>query len=284
MFSLYIKTFIVLYSICVCTLGYSVEEKFHTFNISYSVNNTNQRVISVGLILVDIIKHRNLLPNDIIYNEILSYSKQKPFGDEHGRSTNVHETVHGINNELRNFYKTKLKKQINAFYAGAGKSIVIKDPSLTLRDIIPYIPSVLRGYRYNLYFVKQIGDWNDVPTYPMDEWSAYIAGAECAVDDFDRKIPIEKSDYVSGSLEFSIYCTSLALAVKNKDPEYWKNHEQFKNAMQYFLIKSERIFFKGKKQFPLLEQDRLLEDLRNHPDAKELRDFLLSEFQGIFVD
>lgn len=259
------------------------ESNFHVFNVTYTVNKGGDRSISVGLILVDIPVYRELMPTEIIYNEILSHSKQKPFGDAHGRSTNAHETVHGINSEIR-IECGKSKKNINAFYAGAGKGIVLENPTLTMRDIVPYIPQVLRGYRFDLYFVKQLGSWNDTPTYPMDEWSAYIAGAECAVDDAERNLPVEKSDSVSGSLEFSIYCTALALAVKNKDPEYWKNNEQFKNAIQYYLIKSERIFFKGKEKYPAKEQDALLDRLRNHDDAKELRDILLTEFQGVFVD
>lgn len=256
----------------------------HVFNASYVVYSLNTRIISVGLSLIDIKQYHNTPINNDIYSEVLSYSKQKPFGDEHGRTTNVHETVHGINNELRNYYKQNLKQNVNVFYAGGGKAILVHNPKLTIRDIIPYIPAILKGYRYNLYFVKQLGDWNDVPTYHMDEWSAYIAGAECGVSDAGLRLNTERSDCVSGALEFSIYCTALALAVKNKDPEYWSNNEQFKNAIQYFLIKSERVFFEGKDLFPSKEQDKLLEHLRNHPDAQELRDFLFEEFQGIFVD
>lgn len=283
MFSLYIKFVIILFLLFFTRLS-NAEEKFHTFNISYSVNQASDRVISVGLVLVDIQKYRELLPHTIIYNEILSHSKQKPFGDEHGRTTNAHETVHGINSELRNHFKIKLNKNVNGFYAGAGKGIIIQNPAIQLRDVIPYIPSILRGYRYNLYFVKQLGDWNEVPTYPIDEWSAYIAGAECAVDDKKQKLNHEKSDCVSGVLEFSIYCTALALAVKNNDPNYWNNNQQFKNSIQYFLIKSEKIFFEGQETFPFKEQDQLLDYLRNHSDTQELRTFLLTEFQGIFVD
>lgn len=261
-------------------------EFFHKFHKTYDIKSTytNNRTISVGLVLINITKYREILPSDLVYNQVLSYSKQEPFGDEHGRSTGVHETVHGINNELRNYYKTSLKKNVNAFYAGEGMGVIVENPSITMKHIIPYIPKVLMGYRYNMYFVKQINDWNSVPTYPIDEWSAYIAGAECAVNDTVNSIVTEKSDCVSGSLEFSIYCTALALAVKNNDPDYWKSNKQFKNTLQYFLIKSEKIFFEGQDIFPSEKQDRLLDNLRHHEDAKELRDFLVSEFQGVFID
>lgn len=257
-----------------------------TFSRSYKVNYTTKpRVISVGLRLFDLKKHRNLTPDDVIYNEVLSYSEEEPFGDEHGRSTNVHETVHGINSFIRNHYKIAYKKNLNGFYAGAGKGVLIENPPLKIRDIVPFIPEVVRGYRFNLYFVKQLGDWDDTPTYPIDEWSAYIAGAECAVDDAIRDIKLkEKSDSVSGSLEFSIYCAALALTVKNKCPEYWENNEQFKNVIKYYLIKSEKVFFEGQGLFPSKKQDTLLLNLREHQDAKDLRQLLMSEFDGIFVD
>lgn len=278
-FTFIILSLIIFQSTCVGT------EFFHRFHKRYTIkNNTNSsRTISIGLVLVDIPQYRNV-KNDTFYDETLSYSKNDPFGDEHGRSTNVHETVHSINNQLRNQYKIELKKNINGFYAGNGRGIIIENPNLTIRDIIPYIPDAIRGYRYELYFVKQLGDWNDVPTYPIDEWVSYIAGAECAVDDIEHNIIIPKSDYVSGSLEFSIYCTALAIAVSKKDPEYWKNNEQFKNAIQYFLIKAEKVFNEGQDKFPSDKQDKLLFNLRNEESTKELRDFLLQEFQGIFVD
>jgi hypothetical protein len=101
-------------------------EFFHKFHKRYSIkNNTNDsRTVSVGLVLVSIPQYRNIKHNTF-YNETLSYSKDNPFGDEHGRSTNVHETVHGINNQLRNEYKVQLKKDVNGFYAGNGRGIII---------------------------------------------------------------------------------------------------------------------------------------------------------------
>jgi hypothetical protein len=264
-----------------------VADDYHfVFNKVYNVRySAKSRVISVGLRLFDLKKHRDLMPKDTVYNEVLSYSEEVPFGDEDGRSTNVHETVHGINAAIRNKYKIMLKKNLNGFYAGSGKGILVENPPLKIRDIIPFIPEVVRGYRYNLYFVKQLGDWNDTPTYPMDEWSAYIAGAECAVDDAIRDIRLkEKSDSVSGALEFSIYCSALALAVKTKCKDYWDNNEQFKNVIKYYLIKSEKAFFEGQELFPSPKQDLLLFHLREHKDAAELRNFLLLEFDGIFVD
>lgn len=276
---------IMILSLLVCNTLYAFDT-YHFITTSYStkINLVNKdRVVSVGLNLVDLKQHKKVT-NDHVYDVTLSYSENPPFGDQHGRSTNVHETVHDINNTLKNNYKKICKKDVNAFYAGEGKGIIVVNPKLTMRDIVRYIPQELRGYRYKLYFVDQLGDWNDVPTYPIDEWSCYIAGAECAVDDREHGINIAKSDYVSGSLEFSIYCTALAMSVKQNDPDYWKTYPQFKHMIKYFLIKSEKIFFEGEASFPFEEQEKLLLKLRTHEDAKEMREFLMLEFDGIFVD
>jgi hypothetical protein len=239
------------------------------------------RIVPIGLKLIKLKKYKNFSETSI-YNEVMNYSESPPFGDEHGRSTNVHETVHGINSYIRNkFYKDK----INGFYAGSGYGILVKNPKLRLRQIKDYVPLSLRGYRFNLYFEKQLGDWDDTPTYHIDEWSAYIAGAECAVDDANRDISFkERSDSVSGALEFSIYCTALAMATKDLDKTYWDSEEQLKQTINYFLIKAEKVFFEGQKLFPSKAQDLLLYNLRNSTDAKPIRDFLITEFGGIFVD
>lgn len=277
---------LILLLFCVNTDIYATEF-FRNFYQTYKIKNTklqqNERTIAVGLVLIKIPKYK-IIDSNMIYDQIMSYSKNTPFGDKHGRSTNAHETVHDINNVLRNQYKKELKKNVNAFYAGDGYAIIVENPKLTMRDIIPYIPDVVRGYRFELYFTEQLGHWNDVPTYPIDEWSAYIAGAECAVDDNQHNINVSKSDYVSGALEFSIYCTALAMAVKNNDTEYWKNNDHFKNTIQYFLIKAEKVFSEGYDKFPSDKQDKLLNNLRYHKDSKQIRDFLLTEFQGVFVD
>jgi hypothetical protein len=241
------------------------------------------RTIPVGLKLLKLERFRNL-PETSVFNEVMNYSKDDPFGDKHGRSTNVHETIHGINSYLRNIH-IQYNKKNNGFYAGNGYGIILQNPNLRLRQVKNYIPEVLRGYRFQLYFEKQLGDWDDTPTYPIDEWVAYIGGAESSVDDFNNDIKeTERSDSVSGSLEFSIYCTALAMAVKDLDKEYWEKQPQFQEAILYFLIKAEKVFFEGKDKFPSQKQEILLDNLRSSPDAEDLRNFLKKEFQGIFID
>jgi hypothetical protein len=232
-------------------------------------------------IVLDIfeLEDKKHLEKNSIYNQVITCFA-KPFGNKHGRSTNAHETVHGINNAISN-----TRKGYRAFYSGCCRCVWLKEPNhLKMEDIIPYIPNTLRGYRYTLYFVKQLKSWNNVCLYPVDEWSAYISGAECAVDDHMNNMLTQKNyDSVSGALEFSIYCTALAKAIKEKQPDYWQNYPQFRNTIQFFLIRSEKVFFEGRTIFPSSGQDSLLNNLQNNKDAKLIRDFLIEEFDGVFI-
>ena len=83
----------------------------------------------------------------------------------------------------------------------------------------------------------------------------------------------EVEDSVSGCLEFSIYCTALAKAVKQKDSEYWKTYPEFKNSIKFLLVKSEKVFFEGRNIFPSERQEKLLTNLQNHPRPNQLEIF-----------
>lgn len=228
---------------------------------------------------VFLLEEKNKLEHDSVYDRVMSCFA-KPFGNKHGRTTNVHETVHGINNALSNS-----KRGYRGFYCGMSRGLWLKEPDVTMIDIVPNIPDILKEYRYTLYFVSQLKYWQDVALYPVDEWSAYICGAECAVDDYTSNMLNDKnkSDSVSGALEFSVYCTALAKTVKEKDREYWENYPKFKNTIKFFLVRSEKVFFEGRFIFPSERQENLLNNLQNHPKAKPIRDFLIEEFNGVFI-
>tara|TARA_B100002019_G_scaffold293521_1_gene321897 strand:+ start:8585 stop:9493 length:909 start_codon:yes stop_codon:yes gene_type:complete len=256
-----------------------------------TLESMNARSVPIELEAFELEDKRNLDKN-CIFNNVMSYTT-KPFSGKWGRPTDVHETVHGINNALSN-----IKSGYRAFYVGEGKAIWIQEPNVTMDDIVPLIPEELRGYRFPLYFLEQKKHWNDVALYPLEEWCAYIAGAECAVDDYSRynidptkykSHPYDsataiRTDEVSGSLEFAIYCTALAMAVSRKDKEYWKNHTQFKRAMKFFLVKAEKIFFEGKDIFKSEKQDKLLNALQNSSEGVNIRNFLRTSFDGVFLE
>jgi hypothetical protein len=250
-------------------------------NETYQVKTLSEMASRSSPLNIDIfeLEDKKRLKKTSVYNYVLT-SFSKPFGNEHGRSTNVHETVHGINNALSNS-----RKGYRSFYCGTGRSVWLKEPNIKMTDITPNIPDVLKEYRYTLYFVSQLKYWEDVGLYPLDEWSAYISGAECAVDDYTQNMLSDKfkSDSVSGALEFSVYCTALAKTVKEKDTKYWNDYPEFKNTIYFFLVRAEKVFFEGRYIFPSERQELLLNILQNNSKAKPIRDFLIEEFDGIFI-
>lgn len=262
------KVYVLILSL-ISTSLYSQEYDFY--------KPKGHRYTSVELDIFKLEDKQNLEKNSV-YNNTISYFS-KPFGNSHGRSTNVHETIHGINNQLSN-----TKKGYRAFYIGYGKAIWLKEPKINMIDIVEYIPSSVRGYRYRLYFVSQLRSWNKVGLYPIDEWTAYIGGAECSIDDYNKGISkTTNTDEVSGSLEFSIYCVALSMAIKNKDSSYWNEYKNYRNTIMLLLNRSEEVFFNGINIFKSKKQEKLLHNLQNSPDCKNMRNFMINEFNGVFL-
>lgn len=222
------------------------------------------------------------LSDETVYDDVMS-RQSRPFGDRAGRSTNVHETVHGIHSDLRNQYQKNTKKKCNVFYCLKGRAVLVENPNITISTIKKYIPASLQSYRYKLYFTEQLRDWDDVPTYVMDEWVAYISGGECAVEDHRSGLNKEDSDAVSGCLDFSIYTVAFAMAVKTEDPEYWHSHPEFMEFIKFNMERAERAFVEGRGTFKSSKQEALLESLLNNDDAEEIRNFFKEELDGRFV-
>ena len=222
-----------------------------------------------------------------MYGDIISHSKGAPFGDRAGRSTNAHETAHGIHSEIRNEYTSSLKKRVNGFYALKGRGVVIEEPGIKMSHAVKFIPENLRSYRYDLYMVNQLRDWNDTPLYIMDEWNAYVLGGMCCVDDVKQGKHKEGwTDGVSGCLDFSIYTVALAMAVKEHDKEYWNDHPQFRNFVKWNLKRANETYLAGHrmKEFQWEKQDKLLKEFLESAGSAKMREFVKAELDGIWLD
>lgn len=285
-----IKTFVILMSLGITHYEYSKANDTYLVDIKndkirlIEKNNRQAKIVPIRFIKTP--KYRTIKDKGLIYTDVLEHSKQEPFGDESGRNINVHETVHGIHSDMRMLYEKELKRyDINVFYCLEGNAIILTEPKISIRHVIKYVPTKLRSYRWNLYFVQQLKDWDDKPTYILDEWVAYILGSKCAVDDHQKNIITHRSDAISGCLDFSIYSIAFAIAVKNHDPDYWENNPQFKAMINYHLIQAEKTLGAGLEieAFNSSKQDELYYNLLYDESAEEIRQFLLSEFDGVFI-
>ncbi len=212
--------------------------------------------------------------------DIIAHSTEPPFGNKHGRPTNAHETAHGIHATWRNKH-SKNGKRVNALYMGEGRVALVEEPEFLIRNIPPQIPQCLRGYRFPLYFVEQLRYWDDEPVYIFDEWTAYICGAECAVDDYQRCGTETHEDSVSGCLEFSVYAVALYLTAKARDPEH---DPQLRAVLAYNLTRAEAAFTAGREVFRHSGQECIYAALQSHPDAQPIRACLRDEFGGAFLE
>lgn len=249
---------------------------FSTCNVALCIDRVGIEILRVK------VGNESIKPVDKL-SDIIRHCQSAPFGLDSGRSTQAHETVHIINSQTRAHLVRIGFKRTNAFYCGGGDAMLIADPNIRIRHVSNFVPKVLRGSRYNLYFIEQAQHWDEIPTYIIDEWSAYLAGAEVGVEDFFNGLPKENSDIVSGALEFSLYSIALCIATKELDPHYWESDQRLKQSVKYFLIRSERVFFKGEGVFRHKGQDLLLSALRNDETTEPFRDFIVQEFDGMFL-
>lgn len=213
------------------------------------------------------------------YAEILN--RTPTVNSDSARGTNAHENIHFINAEYSNLTFGKMR----AFYITGEKRVFYSNrPKLFKSDVRLFVPKALRGSRYVTYIEGQPG-WNDVPTYIMDEWVAYIGGGMVALEDFENKTHREISDRVSGALEFSIYTVALCMAIAENDPEFWEKETGFRSFIKSMLAKSYDLFQRGRfvKDFQSQKQEDLYRNLRESPEAAKMRDFLKTWFDGIWL-
>lgn len=123
----------------------------------------------------------------------------------------AHETTHGVNSRIRQ----TLPSGWNAFFVGQGTAFVLREPRVRLSDVLRFVPGDLRGGGCSLYLQQQQRDWNDQPTYVLDEWTAYTNGAIVGFD-------IGRPEWMEleRAIEFGGYATALLLAVEDLDPDY----------------------------------------------------------------
>ncbi len=228
---------------------------------------------------------RTIAETGTIYADVLSHSIAAPFGDKNGRVTNVHETTHQINSEVRNANGKDAAHLVNAFYCLNGKAVLIEEPTLLKSDINKYVPEQLRGPSFPLYLESQM-HWNNRPLYILDEFAAYVLGGKCAVDDIQTGrlgVQTTKLGSVRHCLEFSIYSSALCMAVKEKLPfVYWNEKHQLRAFVSYMLREANATFLLGHNRPELYtspEQKQLLKNLLTSQDADvvKLRDFMRAE-------
>jgi hypothetical protein len=189
-----------------------------------------------------------------------------------------HETTHGINSNIRQKFSANMVSttwnvwrelegkpvyhngRINGFYCLQNRAAVIEEPKVHIRTVAQMVPQPLRGNVYNLYLVTQAQSWGDTPLYIFDEWVAYTNGSEVRKDLGIQ----ERSETVSQMIEFDIYALTLAMAVKQGDPNY--DDKQFKAFLMWNIERSMTFL-------PESKSETYLQEFRTGASSASLRDF-----------
>lgn len=204
----------------------------------------------------------------------------------------AHETTHGINANIRN---SQPGQKVNGFYTLRNRAVVIPEPPTTIRTVAPTVPHKLRGVSYDLYLVRQAGQWNHAPLYLFDEWTAYTNGSECG-----RELNAQGWYFeLLQAHEFNLYSLCLAKVVKENCPNYddkqmkaylmWNIERTFRLAAptapkRYVLsgpfdhhINANIISFPDDEN-PTQKALEYAEKVRTLPEAESLRSFARSYF------
>lgn len=212
----------------------------------------------------------------------------------------AHQVSHGINALIRN--KAYSKEPFNGFYLLHDRSIMFREPNITIKDVLREIPEKLRGPSFNLYFIEQNDKWNDRPLYIIDEWVAFTNGAEVGKE-------LNCDGWYFELLQahnFSVYSMYLAMIV-NRDVSNYQDSELKKfikwNIERVFMVsmpsdreevdralQTKTVSFNNKficphcrvegnrEKVDLKRSKEYIEILRDLPEAKNFREFAREYF------
>lgn len=122
----------------------------------------------------------------------------------------AHESTHGMTSELSAGRRWSM-------YLLDGKAVEFDgQPAVTIRQVAAAIPPADRGPIFDLYLVKQAGDWNEEPLYLLDEWNCYVHGS-IARRQAGLATRQETERYAA---EMERYCRAMLGVVEKLDPDY----------------------------------------------------------------
>jgi hypothetical protein len=231
--------------------------------LSFAEQNT-QSSSTWSSYMTDVIRH---LPS--------SYGNQYYDSD---KVTYVHETTHGINSHLRNYFNNTGKKA-NGFYVGNDEGAIVVEPAIWKTDVNAYVPQSLRESRFDTYLVGAT-DWNDTPLYLFDEWVAYTNGTEAAVDLVNEGKWTDGWRDTFGSLEFTVYALAVGMAVEAKDPTYFASYSQFREFLKWNAERAMSLYFAAHvmPEFKWDLVDNYYQKMKTSADAANMRSFVTNTY------
>lgn len=186
-------------------------------------------------------------------------------------TTNAHETMHGLLNEMRN----KKGAGWGFFYYENGQGAYVEEPQMAASLIKNYVPAgakTLAQSRYNLYLVQQVASWTEV-LYQFDEWCSYKTNARVAVEGYEAgRWNLSNTDEVDGAMDFLVFAAAAVRGLEQNEPAYLQN-KQFKATFAMLAEESMTYINKGLALAPFsgFHGAALRDHLRTSPESAALR-------------
>ena len=147
-------------------------------------------------------------------------------------------------------------------------------------DVAAYIPTALRGMRFDLYITGQTA-WDDTPLYVWDEWNAYLNGTAVGVDIATAgNWTSGWQDGCMGTIEFVVYALAVGMAAKDHDAAYFSSYRQFTEFMAWNLRRSMQTYLACAvlPEFAWDEQDQFYATLKTGAAGDPMRQFARTTF------
>lgn len=126
------------------------------------------------------------------------------------RVTFAHETTHDVNADISSM--SYGKHQGLYMLKGRGFRVSRDVKGLTLRDILNSLP--FRGNAVQTYLIDARPDYNDTPTYVLNEWVAYMNGCEAGIE---LGMPARTDYSFDHACQLGLYSKVLAKLSKAED-------------------------------------------------------------------
>ena len=146
---------------------------------------------------------------------LLGRIKNTPDFNFRDKVTNAHELTHVLHGQLR---QKHCKKGENCLQLPDRKIYILAEPNILKSQISDYVPFNLKGKHFDHYVLRS-KDWENVPSYLIDEWIAYYRGAQAGIESYNKLA--KKRDVLSGLVELAVYSNAILSTVKAKLPQFY---------------------------------------------------------------
>lgn len=218
---------------------------------------------------------RRWVEEQSVFADIVNRCPTEPFR-AYGRTTNAHETGHQVAASL------SVLDQTDAYYVLRGRSVRMRPPRLSRRDLARAVPEGLRGNAYRDYAAPGAtagnGKTNGAGTVRdvLEEWTAHVNDMEVALDDLASGGRTVERPSCYTALELGVVAAAYAREIQRRDPGYWESEPQFRLFVRWqwgrMLDLIERC--RGETRFFLRANEEYVRKLHDAPDGAALRDWV----------